>query len=495
MNSPTTTASATPLLLTPFPEPDVNVPAIYSINHSSFSRRSPSALNGNPPLDTLTSSYGSCPLSTPGEIHEWRPHYGAASGLVAFRDAHVVLDGLLISLDDDRTKSTVRRGYYHNWVGADLIRMLVASELAIRTSKGALRIPGGLRSLRVADAVRVTTSRGLTTAKAAQAANSAQHGLWEWYSYPSKFRQSAYCDSDDTVAGLDAVPIEYHTDYPLAAFNRHHSTSYFHWLVETLPYIARLREFELEEMGPKWASTRYLIYDTPFARASLLQLGIPADHVITQDPCVLHSAKFVFAPIHAGSSGTARRDLSREHYLAVRQAAMPTQLPAVPTAMVEAGTGSCSPAVLLLRGRNDGLYLTNMEEVREVLRDELLPTSHHPVAAIEIRTLPFSEQAAVFASASLVVGVEGSGLANVVFMKEGSVAVSITPSRARGDCGETCYWHISAAMGVRFWSFLLPETGWEDEEVSVPMERWKAFVADLGREMGCGGGGRLKDEV
>ena len=41
-----------------------------------------------------------------------------------------------------------------------------------------------------------------------------------------------------------------------------------------------------------------------------------------------------------------------------------------------------------------------------MLRDELLPTSHHPVAAIEIRTLPFSEQAAVFASASLVVGVE-----------------------------------------------------------------------------------------
>ena len=75
------------------------------------------------------------------------------------------------------------------------------------------------------------------------------------------------------------------------------------------------------------------------------------------------------------------------------------------------------------------------------------------------------------------------------------MAVSITPSRARDDCGETCYWHISAAMGVRFWSFLLPETGWEDEEVSVPMERWKAFVADLGREMGCGGGGRLKDEV
>ena len=91
--------------------------------------------------------------------------------------------------DDDRTKSTVRRGYYHNWVGADLIRMLVASELAIRTSKGALRIPGGLRSLRVADAVRVTASRGLTTAKAAhEAANSAQHGLWEWYSYPLQIR-------------------------------------------------------------------------------------------------------------------------------------------------------------------------------------------------------------------------------------------------------------------------------------------------------------------
>ena len=39
------------------------------------------------------------------------------------------------------------------------------------------------------------------------------------------------------------------------------------------------------------------------------------------------------------------------------------------------------------------------------------------------------------------------------------------PCGARSCAGESKFWHIAAAVDVRFWSFLLPDAGWADAQV------------------------------
>jgi hypothetical protein len=44
---------------------------------------------------------------------------------------------------------------------------------------------------------------------------------------------------------------------------------------------------------------------------------------------------------------------------------------------------------------------------------------------------------------------------------------------------------MASAVGVRFYTFLIPRVGWESTDVRVPLDRWGAFLEDLGKEIGC----------
>ena len=122
------------------------------------------------------------------------------------------------------------------------------------------------------------------------------------------------------------------------------------------------------------------------------------------------------------------------------------------------------------------------------MRDEL-PLPRGDVAEqVELGMRPLREQVKLFHEAGFVVAMEGSALANIVFMRPHTAAVSLTPTQGLASgCGETCYWHLASAVGVRFWSFLLPQNAWWDEHVTVPIDRLREFLSAVGRELQCQG--------
>ena len=95
------------------------------------------------------------------------------------------------------------RGVQYAWAGNGVSEMLVASGLATvgagglegatrgketgketgkAMSEPLLHVPGGLATLKVADAVRITRRANLTSPAAARRVEP----FWEWYDYPAK---------------------------------------------------------------------------------------------------------------------------------------------------------------------------------------------------------------------------------------------------------------------------------------------------------------------
>jgi hypothetical protein len=503
--------------------------------NTPFERVAPSAKRGNPPTAELRAgdpscgadgrielSWSQCPdcccLAHPGRSFPWQPSYGPRTGLALLRHAYVAIDGLVIRLDAPPATHTITHdashaglrplgGVQYAWAGSGVSEMLVASGLATvgagglegaTTGKEAagtpeplLHVPGGLAMLKVADAVRITRRANLTSPAAARRVEP----FWEWYDYPAKLgggvgRCATEVDGVAAVGPRRAVVRLYGR---LAALNRFISASFYHWLVDTLPFVemARLHEATRRRAAgtPTTARSRlrYLVYGSPFARAHLDLLGIDPEDVITYDPCVLYHGAEVLVPFGSGSGLTM---LSKPHYLAVRRALRAPamrQLPAPAPAAKRPLDEGCAPAVLIVRTASDSQsrsFLSEAPAVMETMRQRL-PVGAHESTRVELGALSALEQLALFSRAGLVVGLESGGLANGLFLAEGATLVSLTPTDGRRDCGETCYWHMASAVGVRFYTFLIPRVGWESTDVRVPLDRWGAFLEDLGKEIGC----------
>ena len=206
-------ASARPLLLDIAPSAAAFISLPGGWNHTSFDRRAPSALRGNPSVHDLRSSLSECPLSYPRAWHTWEPFHGP-SGLSVLHGAHIALDGLVLLLDEDQPSSTdkPRQGSVYSWAGPELMRMLTAASLAIPDASGLkLSVPGGLRSLRVQEAVQRTLAAGHVTPQSAKTADGA---IWEWFDYPKQFPEA--CPSGRCASGrceLAAVPVRRHSLY------------------------------------------------------------------------------------------------------------------------------------------------------------------------------------------------------------------------------------------------------------------------------------------
>ena len=507
--------------------------------NTPFDRVAPSAKRGNPPTAELKAgdpdcgadgrielSWSQCPdcccLAHPGRSFPWQPSYGPRTGLALLRHAYVAIDGLVITLDappathatHDASHAGLRplRGVQYAWAGNGVSEMLVASGLATvgagglegatrgketgketgkAMSEPVLHVPGGLATLKVADAVQITRRANLTSPAAARRVEP----FWEWYDYPAKLGGGVgRCDTEaEDVAAVGPRRAVVRLYGRLAALNRFISASFYHWLVDTLPFIEMARAHEATRRRAAGTPTlarsrlRYLVYGSPFARAHLEILGIDPEDVITYDPCVLYHGAEVLVPFGSGSGLTM---LSKPHYQAVRRALrgpamrqLPTPAPAAKRPL-DAG---CAPAVLIVRTASDSQsrsFLSEAPAVLETMRQRL-PVGAHESTRVELGALTALEQLALFSRAGLVVGLESGGLANALFLAEGAALVSLTPTDGRRDCGETCYWHLASAVGVRFYSFLIPRVGWESTDVRVPLDRWGAFLGDLGKEIGC----------
>ena len=84
-----------------------------------------------------------------------------------------------------------------------------------------------------------------------------------------------------------------------------------------------------------------------------------------------------------------------------------------------------------------------LETVERQLRQELEPQGF---STIDFGDLPWADQVATASSASVMVGVHGAGLTNLVFMPPGGHVIEITD----GDWWWPCYRRMASARGLRY---------------------------------------------
>ena len=93
-----------------------------------------------------------------------------------------------------------------------------------------------------------------------------------------------------------------------------------------------------------------------------------------------------------------------------------------------------------------------------------------------------TEQIRRFSGASTVIGVEGACLVNMIFMKAKSTVVNIQPAKddfgLHSRCGYSFFWQIAQLVGLQYYAFLLPKSGWADP-VNVPMKRFTSFLEGI----------------
>merc|ERR1719159_1389352 len=106
-----------------------------------------------------------------------------------------------------------------------------------------------------------------------------------------------------------------------------------------------------------------------------------------------------------------------------------------------------------------------------------LPSSN--VSQVRLTEHTFMEQVRLFHGAAAVIGVDGAGLANLIFARPGAVIIDLLPTQKRfgllpNECGTTYFWHLAEALrpgGVplKFWSLELPDANWHSA-MQVPID-------------------------
>jgi len=209
------------------------------------------------------------------------------------------------------------------------------------------------------------------------------------------------------------------TDRALWLTNRH-SFNYYHWLCE---------------VGPRIVQARELYPNAPFLLPERCE-GIPYVSAILD---LLDERNVEF--VRAVSSVKARALTSTEQTISGGQAS-PSELKAFRNRLVQNNKPGCaSRRIYVTRRHADTRRILNEEELIELLRA-------YDFEVVATEKLHLKQQIRLFASAECFLGPHGAGLANMLFMPEGSrVAELRTPACPR------CFVGQAAALSHSFTEF------------------------------------------
>lgn len=260
--------------------------------------------------------------------------------------------------------------------------------------------------------------------------------------------------------------------------------NFFHWIASSLPRAVALHT----ALGEEALSLPMLTYGHRFATQGLELLGFT--------PAVLKADSMAFAHQLYVVQGLSQDWMeSSQTVQAVRNAV----LGAVGSGGSKvAGHDESPPQVLLISRADHGRKASSFREVslkldefrsritkqREILNEvallhamvEALPSGN--VSQVRLAEHSFKDQVRLFHSAAAVVGVDGAGLANLIFARPGAVVVDLLPTHDRfgllpNECGATYFWHLSEALrpggvALQYWSLALPNANWYSA-IEVPV--------------------------
>lgn len=259
------------------------------------------------------------------------------------------------------------------------------------------------------------------------------------------------------IAPYRPLPRIAHYDRPVLAMTASNQLLFFHWLIDCLPRLLRLKE----SLDPE--TLIYADQSRPFQRDGLALAGIPADRIIDSSRIPALTARRLIVPCHQFTRGSLLLDWA-----------------------VEALRGLVAPARAALsaaaRGHGSRLYISRGDAAhRRVLNEDDLFAllSAHGFTLLQLSHLSLAEQIVAFADAEIVVAPNGGGLANLVFSRPGTKFIELLP---RSNIDALRY--LCASAGLEFGYIKSPscndDTDWESlADFAVDTELVSEFLVRI----------------
>jgi capsular polysaccharide biosynthesis protein len=203
---------------------------------------------------------------------------------------------------------------------------------------------------------------------------------------------------------------------------------YFHWLLEILPRLGMLENFQ-EKVDLIYIETK-----SRFQKEGLEMLGINNRQIIPSTDVALLTAKKLIVPCHQIMNG-------REFPPWAIQYLRDQFLPACADKSFPA-----KRRIYISRGNTDHRRLNNE-------RDIIVKLRNYGFLEVKTEDMAFQEQIKLFRDAEVVVAPHGSGLANIVFCSPGTTVIELFPA---GNID--LYYRLSVALQLKYY-YIKDRTG------------------------------------
>jgi capsular polysaccharide biosynthesis protein len=230
-----------------------------------------------------------------------------------------------------------------------------------------------------------------------------------------------------------------------------------HWLVEILPALHVVEPFTEDDhviVIPKFEPPQREAY-VDSARA----LAADGARIVPTRDMLFRCEEVVLTPDLA-ETGASVSPLVRAALERITEAVEPRGL----------------TRVFLTRQGLGARRMANFEEVAPVL-------ARHGVTVVAPETLSFREQVAVMGDARLIVGIMGSGLANMCFARPGCHVLALAPS----EMFDNFFWRVAPLFELPYWELRCPSVGpervrnraWDRDLVVDPraLDHWLTLIA------------------
>lgn len=200
--------------------------------------------------------------------------------------------------------------------------------------------------------------------------------------------------------------------------------NYYHWMVDILPRFALLQQSGLNLEQIDW----FLVNNNnkPFQHATLKALGIPPEKVLVGDRHPHIQAQQLIVPSFPGHLGWLEpwaMAFLRQQFL-----------------LTERSTGSTTYPTHIYISRAQANHRRVLNEA--AILEQLQPFG---IVPIQLESLPFVEQVALFANAQLIIAPHGGGLTNTLFCRPGTTVIElVNPHYIR-----PYYWVMSQQLGLK----------------------------------------------
>jgi capsular polysaccharide biosynthesis protein/tetratricopeptide (TPR) repeat protein len=201
--------------------------------------------------------------------------------------------------------------------------------------------------------------------------------------------------------------------------------NYYHWMVDILPRFALLQQsdFDIDRIDRIFLNST----SQSFQRATLTALGIPLEKILESDRQPHIQADRLLVPSFAGPLGWL--ELWAMNWL--RQQFLPLAAPIIAKAKLP-------ERIYISRDRASHRRVLNEAALIEQLQA-------YNFTVIQLESLSFAEQVALFAHAKLILAPHGGGLTNLIFCQPGTIVIElVSPAYIRHY-----YWVISQQRSLQ----------------------------------------------